>query len=68
MEENEISLIKTLIAKTNALEKTILASPMSDEYQKNLAYWLSDLNSRIGGAYLQGLFDEPTNDPNPPEQ
>ena len=68
MTEQDLSIMKTLMAKVNALEKTILESNFSEEYIKNREYWIKDLDSRIGGAYLKSAFEDFPDDPVPPEQ
>ena len=58
MDEMDITLIKGLIAKVNALEKVMLETDSVDKYIEYRKQWIKDLDSRIGGAYLQSAFDE----------
>ena len=65
MDAQDISLIKGLIAKVNALEKVMLETDTAEKYIEYRKEWLKDLDGRIGSAYLQQALDEP-DDPDTP--
>jgi hypothetical protein len=68
MTEKELELIKGIHARVNALEKTILASPLAEEYKTNLIFWKNELDSRIEEARLKAVSSDSHADLIPPEQ
>ena len=69
MTESEISMMKGIIARVNALTATIINNDeLIEEYNNNLIVAKKDLDSRIGGAYLQSAFEGSPDDPTPPQQ
>lgn len=58
MTDQEQMLIKSLVVRTNAIEKTLLESPFREEYIKNHTEWEKKLNTIIGDIYLKNWLEE----------
>jgi hypothetical protein len=68
MTEQEVEIIKGIVAKLNAVEKTLLESNFREQYLNNLQKAKADLGSTIGEAYLKSLFDHSADGEAPHEQ